>query len=55
MLTLQSVENALNDVYLGVISHQLDCVNHQVRQAELRLNSKIEDKMNRAHNLLKDE
>lgn len=25
MLTSQSVENALKDVYLGVVSHQLDC------------------------------
>lgn len=30
-------------------------VNHQVRKAELRLNSKIEDRMQRADNLLKDE
>ena len=25
MITLQSIENVLKDVYLGVISHQLDC------------------------------
>ena len=25
MITLQTIENALKDVYLGVVSHQLDC------------------------------
>lgn len=51
MPTLQSVENVLKDVYLGVVSHQLDCCADVVlsklfetrEEAEVKLKEMLEN------------